>query len=251
MKNLVLLCSVIVTLSSCNFYKPAMINAPILEEKGELNLGVSVGNGTDLTASYAITDYLAVSSRFTTNANLTYEVTTFDSTQKFTAKNHNYELALGYFNANNEAYNLSFFAGYAMGKTGTLDDNLGDGLVFFAEEFAIGADFTSFFIQGAAFANINKENHIGLVFRVNALEYSNFRYSVFFNNDVSSFNFSDKTQTVGQAGIQYNYKGKKVGFMSQLQYGFTDSNDDYFTVRGLGVHVGAYFRLNEIFKKVN
>lgn len=91
----------IVTLSSRNFYKPATMNAPVLEEKGEINLGVSVGNGADVTASYAITDFLAVSSRFTTNATLTYEVSNFDSTQKFTAKNHNYELALGYYNNTN------------------------------------------------------------------------------------------------------------------------------------------------------
>ncbi len=249
MKNLVLLFSVIVTLSSCNLYKPAMMNAPVLEEKGEINLGVSTGNGTDVTASYAITDYLAVSSRFTTNANLTYEVTTFDTTQKFTAKNYNYELALGYFNAKNEGYNISFFGGYAMGETGTLDDNF----LLFSEDFAIGADFSSFFVQGAAFANLDKQNHVGLVVRVNAIEYSNFRYSDFFANEdfTSSIDFSDKTQTVGQAGLQYNYKGQKFGFMSQLQYAFTNSNDDYFTVRGFGIHVGAYFRLNEIFKKVD
>ena len=39
--------------------------------------------------------------------------------------------------------------------------------------------------------------------------------------------------------------------MSQLRYAFTDSNDSYFTVRSLGIRVGAYFRLNEIFKKEN
>tara|TARA_R110002111_G_scaffold106394_1_gene164749 strand:- start:530 stop:1210 length:681 start_codon:yes stop_codon:yes gene_type:complete len=226
-----------------------MMNAPVLEEKGELNLGVSAGNGTDVTASYAITDYLAVSSRFTSNLNLDFEVT-FDSSQSFTAKNHNYEVALGYFNANNESYNLSLFAGYAMGKTGAINNDFFVSSVS-SDEFGIGADFTSFFIQGAAFANIDEENHIGLVARVNALEYSNFRYSDIFTNNTQPIIFKDKTKTVGQVGIQYNYKGQKFGVLGQVQYAFTDSNNDYFTVRSLGIHVGAYLRLNEIFKKVN
>ncbi|MFT6166752.1 MAG: hypothetical protein ACJASF_001445 [Vicingaceae bacterium] len=53
MKNIVVLFVAIVPLSSCNFYKPAMMNAPVLEEKVELTLGVSAGNGTDVAASYA------------------------------------------------------------------------------------------------------------------------------------------------------------------------------------------------------
>ena len=87
-----------------------------------------------------------------------------------------------------------------MGKPGTFDDDF----FVFSEEFAIGADFTSFFIQGAAFANIDEENHIGVVVRVNALKCRNFRYPDFFANDIPTINFADKTQTAGQAGIQYN-----------------------------------------------
>ncbi len=245
MKNILLLILSAATLSSCNFYKPAMINAPVLEEKGEVQLGISIGNGTDFTASYAITDHIAVSSRFTSNANLSYEATRFDSVITFDATNHNYELAIGYYNANNDNYILSVFGGYAMGKTGFLDTDL----LFFDDDFAIGADFNSIFVQGSGFVKLDENNFIGLLAKFNSLNYRNYRYSSFFSDREIAFIPADENYFVGQVSIQYSHKGPKVGALAQLQYAFTNSNSQYFTVRQFGVHVGVYFRLNEIFRQ--
>lgn len=247
MKNYIILALSIVTLSSCNFYKPAMINAPVLEEKGELNLGISAGNGTDVTASYSITNHLAVSASLTSNLNVSTTTTSSTGEEStFNANNLKYDVALGYFNSQEDAFNYNFFAGYSAGQTGALLSGEGD--IIFLDEFFISAQYTSFFVQGAGFSNVGGDNYIGLVAKVTALEFSKFKTSTLLNN-TSDFFPSDKTQTVGQVGIQYNYKGEKFGFSTQLQYAFTDSNDSYFTLRQAGIHVGAYFRLSEMFKK--
>ncbi len=249
MKNLVLLFSVLVTLSSCNFYKPAMIHAPVIEEKGELNLGVSTGNGTDVAASYAITNHLAVTSSFTSNWNITSTTTTpAGEEQKFIAKNFKYDAAIGYFNSEENSFNYNFFAGYSAGQTGAIIDIQND--IIFLDELYVSAKYNSFFLQGGGFTNIGDKNYIGVIAKVSALEFSNFRYSTILSV-TSNYYPSDVTQTVGQAGIQYNYKGQKFGFLGQVQYAFTDSSDKYFTLRKWGVHVGAYFRFNEMFKKNN
>lgn len=245
MKNLVLLFSIIVTLSSCNFYKPAMINAPILEERGEAEVGVSIGNGTNITASYAIGRHLAVSGRFTSFSNINYEITSTDTTVfEFNAPNYNYELAVGYFNAT-ESFNYSIYAGYLMGKTASLNE----GFLTSNEDLAIGADISSFFVQGSAFANLDGESYIGLVARFNALNFTDFTTSEIFSNNTTAFSPANNNQIVGQVGLQYNLKKDKFGLMGQFQYAFTDSPDSYFTLRKVGIHVGAYLRIGEFLRK--
>ena len=251
MKNLVVLFCAIVTLSSCNFYKPAVINAPIFKERGEIELGVSVGNGTDITAGYSITDHIAVSGRFTSNINLDSETSVGDSViSEFSAPNYNYEFAVGYFN-DNDKFNYSVYAGYLLGKTAALNDEFftDENNFLFGEELSIAADMSSFFVQASGFYNIDDQSHIGLVTRFNVLEFDNFRTSQFFTNNATDIKPSNTSQTVGQVGFQYNLKLDHFGFMAQLQYAFSGSSDPYFTLRQTGVHIGAYIRIGELLKK--
>ena len=244
MKNFLLLLTAIVTLSSCNFYKPAVINAPVFEERGEAELGVSVGNGTDITAAFAITDHIALSGRYTSNINLNSEITVNDTAvSDFDAPNYNYEFAVGYFNSD-EKFNYSIYTGYLIGKTASLNEDF----LTTGEDLSIAADMSSIFVQASGFAYIDDESSIGLVTRINFLEFDNFTSSEFLTNNTMSFAPGNKSQFVGQVGLQYNLKLEKFGLMSQLQYSFSGSTDNYFTVRKLGLHFGAYIRVGEFFR---
>ena len=61
MKFLFILSAVIiVTLNSCNFYRPSMLNAPVLEKKGEAVVGAAIVNEFNISGAYAITDRFSI-----------------------------------------------------------------------------------------------------------------------------------------------------------------------------------------------
>lgn len=248
MKFYILLVFFIVTLSSCSFYKPSVINTPILEKKGDVNVGFATINGTNVNASYAFTNHFAISSSFTCNIYASLLNANTNSFENVKTINNKYEFALGYFNDQEQLFNYSFFTGYALGNVGTQYTQSEITSLVIGDPF-IGSEFQSFFIQGAGFSKIGENSHFGLVSKFRFIELSKFRFSESFSNANPSYRISNKTHTVTQLGIQYLYKKRVFGITSQLQFAFSTSNDNYFSVRKLGIHIGGYYRLNELFKR--
>ena len=232
-------------ISSCTFYKPTVMNAPILEEKGELNVGVSAGNSFDFNASYTITDHFAVIANAGNSYNITYTLDTgfTGTTEKFKFKNYKYEMAGAYYNHWDDQFYLNSSLGYARGASGSLTDDI-DG--FGILNGAFGGNYNLFFLQSSMHVKFDDIAYFGLVGRINSINYNDFDHV--FDAAGASGLASGESYLVSQVALDFNVKGEKIGGFAQMQFAFHNGSDQYFSVRRLGLHAGVYLRLGEIFK---
>lgn len=247
-QQLLLATIILFALSSCRFYKSTSLNAPVLQEKGEINLGISSISSTDLNASYAITDNIAVMGSYGNTYSIESETTDQNGDKiKDNLKNNKYEGGLGYYSNKDEKYFYNVFAGYAAGNSGSFLDNLLDIDSTDDEEVGLSAEFNGPFIQSGVHVLAGDQTYVGLIGRLNHFTFSDFRSSAVFDNG-EKIEVGDKTALIGQVGLDLNIKGDVLGGGTQLSYTFHDNKEDYFTARKLNIHFSLYLRIEALFK---
>lgn len=109
---------IITMLTSCSVYVPNVVNAPLMNKKGEATIAAHLGDGGHLQASYAITNHIGVMT------NLMAVVDKFENdTETKKGTGSLYELGLGYFsgssssNAIFELYGGAGFGQVSIDKT--------------------------------------------------------------------------------------------------------------------------------------
>lgn len=231
------------SLCSCNFYKPTLINAPVLEEKGQLEVGVSIGSSADAIVSYAITDNIAIMGSAGTSGTLEVEINTTPpgSTEKYTFENNKYEGAVGYYKNTDDSFFFNVFAGYAAGKAGTIGNN------FSLIESGYGANYQGFFSQASIHTKVGSQSYFGLLLRGNHFDFDDFNYA--FDPTIDGrYLVKDPNSLIGQVALDFTIKGEKLGGFWQIQYAFHDNDELYMTLRELGIHFGVYLRLGDLFR---
>lgn len=237
---------ILLGLSSCNFYKPTVINAPVLEEKGEINVGVSVGSSSDFNLSYSATDHIAVIAKAGTSYTQELSVDNGTGTEKiYEFNNNHYEGAIGYYSSQDDDLFYNVFLGYAAGEAGSFVDDATVGLLFLDGGFQ--AQYSGLFLQTSVHANLSNVAFMGLVAKINSLKFSDFEYT--FDPTINGrYEVREDQNIVGQIALDFNFKGDRVGGFTQLQYAFDNNNEEYFTTRKLGFYGGIYLRIGALLK---
>lgn len=243
--NLLISLLVMVSLSSCRFYKSTSINAPILEEKGDLEVTTSFISSLDFKASYAITDHIAVIGAHGNNFTST---STRDSVE-VKSRNNRTDLGLGFYNTNKKVYYSTFF-GYGLGHSSTPIDDLSeiDSIIFEIDFLDFGARFNGPFIQASTHIKSDNDLFLGLVARADYLTFSDFMNPEIYNLNGRNVAQQDNSFWVGQVGLDLNYRRERFGGGLQMSYTFHNSNAIYFTARRININLGFYARLGEILK---
>ncbi len=102
-------------ISSCGIYRQNVINAPLIQEKGQTQVSGSVGfTGYDLQLAFALTNKIAVLANY---SDLGTKREDFSSINFIIDKHHFYEIGAGYFKKNTKGLISEYFLNVGRGMT--------------------------------------------------------------------------------------------------------------------------------------
>ena len=229
--------SFLLMLSSCSNFKPAYINNPKFEKRGQLNADVNVGSSFGGNLSYSPIKHWAIMANYSTYYNNSNPEDDKDTlidqngqfTQQYSYRNYFYEAATGFYWNYNENIYQDFYVGYGEGVAGNkvtytiFYENFNAGIVAFQN------DFQNVFLQSSLRIKVNKLLDIGIHGRVNFLTYSNFKFVYLKNNttnnlvhrypieDVEGIYFIDRSRVAYQFGISVVVKLEHFSIYQQFQ----------------------------------
>jgi hypothetical protein len=242
--------------SSCSFYKPLTLTAPVLEEKGELHVGGNLGSSADAYLVYSPLKYLFTKVQYGSSYSITYDSEQNGVQESIKVRNNSFEAGIGYYNKIVPAVRYQLFAGYARGNSGAsfddfvLSSDLDNSGVY-------GAEYDNRFIQSTLHFDLRNNLFLGLTGRLNFLEFSNFKsrsdsigYVLFFPVPIQEdiYDFEDRQKLAYQFAIDLTLKKKEYGLFTQLHFAGSNEESDDFSVRGLGIHFGLFMRIDAFFK---
>jgi len=235
-------------MSSCTFYKPSVLTTPIVEKKGEVIVGGSIGSTSDGYLLVSPVKHLAVMAE--AGVANTIESTTTVNGEEITneVSNNNYEFSAGFYDSLSNEVLYQVYAGYAFGKSGSLFEDAG----FTVLDGLYSAEYTNPFLQANMQFQLNYNLYLGLSARANFLEFSDFEAfedSAFVSGTTIEAGIDDPSKFVGQFGVDFRYRGDNFGAFAGMQYAFSPDESGYFDVRNYGIHFGIYLRVDSFFRK--
>ncbi len=240
MKVLCIVLNFTFLLSSCVFYKPAKINSPMLQNKGDGHIAASIGTGTNVNASYSPLENLVLignyHNAFNSVENYIDPVSALE-TELFNYKNQQFEFGIGYYQPKlfNKVY-INLIAGYGFGESGT-----GIDLSFFSyEKFGYEAKFHNFFIQSTFGTNLDNDFVFGIGGKLNFLNFYDYQSTVAPRGYTDTTFFSVDTKILFQPFVNFRFNPGVLGFETYFGLAFSNENP-FFTYRnydfGVGLHV--------------
>jgi len=238
-------------ISSCTFYKPTVLTTPVVQQKGELILGGSIGSTADGFLLYSPIQNLAIMAE--AGSSYTISSTTTVNGEEVTNEvgNFNYEFSAGYYDSLSSEVLYQLYAGYAFGESGSLFEDA----EFTFLEGLYSAEYTNPFIQASMQFEVESNFFLGLSARANFLEFDNFNIfedSLSLTNSTSSNvsdGLDDPSRFVGQLGFDFRYRGDRLGAFAGMQYAFSPEESGFFDVRNYGFHFGVYLRIDSFYRK--
>lgn len=231
--------------TSCSFYKPSVMTAPILEEEGDLELGGSAGSTFDAYVAYSPWDHIGLKGSIGSSYSVgeSYQLAG-GQTQKLEFGNHNLEGAIGYYDTLQKKVYWQAYAGYGWGECGNYLDMTN---LFSILDGVYGSRYQNYFLQSSLHFEVRPKLFLGMVGKLNYMDFESLGYlDVGFIN-IEEPRFLNNQKGVGQVALDLNYHGRKVGTFFQIQYAAPIDWDPLFTVRPIGFHLGLYFRLDRLF----
>jgi hypothetical protein len=231
-----------------------VVKNPLIKEKGDIQLGGSVGSTFDATLAYSPINHFYINAAAGSAPAVT-ETTSDTLLPPFEEKytNHHYELSIGLYDTLFNYLRIQGAFGFGAGNAGGYRNNLDSGLTLlfpfaYATYGIYGSDYKNYFGQLSLIQNIGENLNLGLTYRFNFLEIDQLR---FFDGDGrdADFDLSPRSHIVNQFAIELNKEEKHIGGFIQLQMAFASPYSEVITIRKTGFHVGIYLKLDELFGK--
>lgn len=238
----------VVTLSSCNFYKPGLVNTPLLENKLDGNIGVSLGRTFGAQASFSPIENIGIMASYS-NAMPVSETRDIDSDGEGeivnTFSNQQYEFGLGYYKRFTEEYYFEIYGGYGKGEAGIAENFLHSSDE--SNERAFEALHEGWFLQ-SSFA-FKPEKNISLVFS------GKLAHNTFYDFNVSPFFAHSPTYFASPRILSFqptmSFVFEESYFKGFFQAGFfLHSGAQFYSARWLNASFGVALNLNKFTKKV-
>lgn len=245
MKIRVLLLLFPIILNSCSgFYKPAKINSPILEKKGDGHITASVGSGINLNGSYSPINKLVLIGNYHKDNSERKENQNYVGSPDL--PNNQIEVGLGvYENTLNENKYIDFIAGIGFGESSTTIDINSYSYRYYTYQ----TNFKSYFIQTTIASDINKDFIFAGGAKLTYFEFDEIDYPPAYSGLIESSFFTNTQKILLQPFINLRYTPGFVGL--NANFGFAISNsDDFFTSRGFDLSIGIHLDMNKLSRYV-
>ncbi len=248
MKRLWTLLFVLSILSSCNFYKPGLINTPLLENKLDGNIGVSLGRTFGAQASFSPIESVGIMASYT-NAMPVNEMRDVDNNGEEeivnTFSNQQYEFGLGYYKRITEEFYFEIYGGYGKGEAGIAENTLYS--LDETSERAFEALHEGWFLQ-SSFA-FKPENNISLVFS------GKLAHNTFYDFNVSPFFEHSPTYFASPRILSFqptmSFVFEESYFKGFFQAGFfLHDGAQFYNARWINASFGIALNLNKLTKKI-
>jgi hypothetical protein len=230
--------------SSCAFYKPAKVNSPLLQEKGDGDVSINIGTGANVNVSFSPLNHVVLIGNYNNAYNTTLSTvnpTTGASTTIFNYTNSQFEVGGGYYNSKlfGKLY-IDLIGGYGTGKCGTLAD-IG---FFFFDEIGYQAKYRNHFIQSTFATNLDNPFIFGVGGKVNFLSFYDYKSTDKQSGYPEYSYFSVGSKVVFQPFVTLRYNSGFVGFETYLGLAFTGSSA-YYTQRPFDIGIGLNFDIGK------
>lgn len=245
MKRGVLYLIISVLFTSCAFYKPARVNTPLLQEKGDGHIAATSAFGTSVNASYSpLKNVVLIGSYYTYFDETVYQVdpNTGNKTELFSYDSDQYEVGAGYYNPN-LIKNMYFdiIGGYGFGKAGTAI-NLG----FFNINIAgYEAKFHNYFLQSSIGTNLDNNVIFSFGAKANFLNFYDYKSTDNLVGYRDTTYFAVKSKVLVQPFFTLRYSPGLIGLETYMGFGIAD-NSDYFTHTNFDFGLGLHIDINKL-----
>jgi hypothetical protein len=248
-RYLILLILNVVSLSSCNklLYIPNSHNVPLLEEKGDIKVGVTI---KDLQVAYGITDHLGVMANAYYNKN---DWAVSNGTSIFLDYNYKstrslFEGGLGYYSAVSDYGRFEVFGGAGFGHVNYDYYTIENGRRTQSNIF--GADYTRFFLQPAVGM---QGNLFGLAFstRLTGVNFSSIDTTGYTPVELTEEGLNELEDNMFffiEPALTFRVGVKYVQFQIQPYYNLQVAGPTSINAREFGCNVGVYLSIDELFK---
>jgi hypothetical protein len=238
MKKALLLLIFPILLSSCAFYKPAKVNTPLLQEKGDGDISINLGTGANVNVSYSPINHIVLMG----NYNNAYKSTggsissnTGSQKAQWDFSNRQFEAGIGFYNSNLfEKFYIDLIAGYGTGQCGTTSKTSFLGIYFEGYE----SKLNNHFLQTTFASDLDKKLVIGVGAKVNFLNFYDYSSTDKESGFPKSTYFTNRYQVIFQTFATFRYTPGFIGFESYFGLAFSKESE-YFTYRPIDLGVGV------------
>ncbi len=247
MKKLSIYLVCVLALSSCNLYKPGLINTPLLENKLDGNIGVSLGRTFGAQISFSPVENIGIMASYS-NAMPVNEMRDIDNNGEEeivnTYSNQQYEYGLGYYKRFTEEFYFEIYGGYGKGEAGVAENVLYSSNE--SNERAFEALHEGWFLQ-SSFA-FKPEKNISLVFS------GKLAHNTFYDFNVSPFFEHSPTYFASPRILSFqptmSFVFEESYFKGFFQAGFFMSDGaQFYNARWLNASFGIALNINKLTKK--
>jgi hypothetical protein len=245
MKKTLLLLVFPILLSSCAFYKPAKVNSPLLQEKGDGDISLSIGTGANVNVSYSPLNHIVLMGNYNNAYNTTASsenTTTRAQTTYYDYKNSQFEVGAGFYNSNLfEKYYIDLIAGYGTGQCGG-----SSGLSLFTFDIeGYESKFNNHFIQTTFASDLDRKLVIGVGGKVNFLNFYNYSSTDKESGLPEATYFRVRSQVLFQPFATFRYSPGFIGFESYFGLAFSNESK-YFTYRQFDLGIGVNLDIGKL-----
>lgn len=229
-----------------------MINSPIFEEKGEINLGAALGSNAELNVSYNPIDNFAIIGNLSTTLGYTVQDSlTNQNNQRigdFDYRDYQLELGLGTYWRYGDVFYHDFYLGSGIGSSLSYEFADNDPGIE-----AYEGKHNHWFIQSSLTYLEEDDFSISFDARLNYIEYNtiNYAYEGFrsganFQNDIATY-FRDRDRLMLQVGGTMKVFTKYADIFAQGQLGLIRvSPNDFYSARPLSVFFGVSLKVDQL-----
>lgn len=215
--------------ASCSpVYLPNSRNSPMFRNAGEVQMGVSIGNGVEAQGAVAVSDHIGLMANY-----FYFNREPNDANDFSDARNHRiFEGGAGYFTNFNSNF-FEIFAGYGQGR-GSAHDEI---FVSSTQESAYGK-YNKIFIQPAIGFN-KKAMHVSFVQRLSIVDFTEF------DDGTTRVEIDEKAQAFYEPAVigRFNFADNHAYFGWQLGISVPMFKEPYFDYRSFVLSAGLGFRL--------
>lgn len=249
-KQLLLISSVLLILSSCSLYTPGFINAPKYDG-GDINIGANVGTTADFNVSASPVSHLSILANATYALPVTYDDDPISSNENNSYDYPRYQIegAVGYYyEIGNGKAQHDFHVGYGFGKGASFLNN------FVSGEDGFAANISNVFFQSSFIFQLEDDLDILFTSKYNMVKYDDFEFSATegsqLNSDFEALqNLKEWDHNVIQFGMGFVSSLEFMDIVLQGQFSFTDRNGaGTFNVRPIGATMGFNIKIDKLIK---
>ncbi len=251
MKQLLFILTGAVIFTSCNLYKPALINTPLLETQSDGNASVSLGRTFGVQASYSPLKNIGVMVNYS-NALPVYEYqNVIDEPEKVlinTYANQQYEFGLGYYKRLTEQYYFELYVGYSAGESGVVENNYFIARYDTDFNLAFEVMHEGWFLQPTF--SVIPEKNIELAFsaKLANIQFYNFNPSPFF--DVPPNFFTNSSILSLQPTMTFVFKQNWYRGFFQCGFFFSEYSR-FYRSRWMNASFGIGLNINQLKQTIN